>query len=73
MDIHLEPKLLTGRLVRITDVHAVIELKGRMGMLHLPLRSIIADTKLQEGDEAEIWISYAKITHTTNEKEDLCN
>lgn len=73
MDIHLEPRLLAGRLVKITDVSAVIELKGRMGMLHLPLRSVIADTKLQEGDEAEIWISYARITKTTKDKEEVCN
>lgn len=66
MDIELNPKLLTGRLVKITDINAVIELKGRMGMIHLPLRSFIADRKMKVGDEVEIYISYAKVNNNTN-------
>lgn len=61
MDIELTPKLLTGRLVKITDINAVIELKGRMGMLHLPLRSILADKKMELEDEIEVYLSYAKV------------
>ena len=68
MDIELTPKLLPGRLVKITDINAVVELKGRMGMLHLPLRSIIADTKLEIGDEVEVYLSYAKVI---NKKHDI--
>lgn len=55
------PRLLTGRLIKITDINAVIELKGRMGMLHLPLRSIITDKRLETGDAVEIYLSYAKV------------
>lgn len=61
MEIHLEPKLLIGRLVQVTDVGVVLELKGRMGMLHLPRRSVIADSALAVGDEAQVWLSYAQI------------
>lgn len=74
MDIELTPKLLTGRLVRITDINAVIELKGRMGMIHLPLRSLFADHKMAVGDEVEIYLSYARVHNdisTTGET--ICN
>ncbi|MDL2268251.1 hypothetical protein LJC46_09780 [Desulfovibrio sp. OttesenSCG-928-G15] len=61
MDYELMPRLLVGRLVKVTDINAVIELKGRMGMLHLPLRSIITDKHMAEGDEVEVYISYARV------------
>lgn len=64
-DMELTPKLLPGQVVNITDVSVVIELKGRMGMLHLPLRSVISDTKMNVGDETEICISYARIINNT--------
>lgn len=69
MDIELTPRLLAGRLVQVTDINAVIELKGRMGMLHLPLRSIITDKKLEIGDPVEVYISYAKVTKPEDELE----
>jgi hypothetical protein len=59
--VELTPKLLTGRLVRITDVNACIELKGRMGVLNLPLRSVITDKKLEIGDQVEVYLSYAQV------------
>ncbi len=62
MDLELTPKLLPGRLVKVTDISAVIELKGRMGMITLPLRSLIADSKLEVGDEVEVYLSYARVT-----------
>jgi hypothetical protein len=68
MDIELMPRLLNGRLVKVTDMNAVIELKGRMGMLHLPLRSIITNKKLETGDAVEIYLSYAKIVPADTKK-----
>ncbi|MDR2893161.1 MAG: hypothetical protein LBV80_08785 [Deltaproteobacteria bacterium] len=65
MDIELTPKLLPGRLVNVTDISAIIELKGRMGMITLPLRSLIADKKLEVGDEVEVYLSYARVTKPT--------
>lgn len=60
-DIELIPKLLPGELIQVTDINATIELKGRMGVIHLPLRSIITDKKLEIGDEVEIYVSYARV------------
>lgn len=57
----LFPRLLTGRLVNVTEINVVIELKGRMGMLHLPLRSLITPKPMEVGDEVEVYLSYAKV------------
>ena len=61
MDAELVPVRLTGRLAHVTELGVVLELKGRMGMLHLPMRSVIADKKPEVGDTAEIFISYARL------------
>ena len=66
MSMELTPKLLPGRLVNVTDISAVIELKGRMGMITLPLRSLIADQKMEVGDEVEVYLSYARVTKPKN-------
>ena len=74
MNMELVPKLLTGRLVNITDINAVIELKGRMGMVHLPLRSFFADRAMGLGDEVEIYVSYARVKNNSNTTGDIsCN
>ncbi len=74
MNIELTPKLLTGRLVNITDINAVIELKGRMGMVHLPLRSFFADRAMALGDEVEIYVSYARVKNDIKTTGDIsCN
>jgi hypothetical protein len=66
--IHVElmPRLLTGRLTQVTDINATIELKGRMGVLHLPLRSIITNKKLEIGDQVEVYLSYAQVIQNDN-------
>lgn len=61
MDIQIEPKLLPGKIVEITEMSAKIELKGKMGIIHLPLRSIFTEKPLQIDDSVEIYISYAKV------------
>lgn len=61
MDVNIAPKLLTGRIVEITEMSAKIELKGKMGILHLPLRSVFTNKKLELEDQVEIYISYAKV------------
>lgn len=61
MDIELQPKLLTGKIVEISEMSAKIELKGKMGIVNLPLRSIITDKPLELDDQAQLYISYAKI------------
>lgn len=61
MDVQIKPRLLPGKIVEITEMSAKIELKGKMGIVHLPLRSVFTDKKLEIDDEVEIYISYAKV------------
>lgn len=61
MDVEIQPKLLTGKIVEITEMSAKIELKGKMGILHLPLRSVFTDKELELDAPVEIYISYAKV------------
>jgi hypothetical protein len=59
-DVELSPKLLRGRLTNVTEAGATIELTGRMGVLHLPLRCILTTGKPAAGDKVEIYLSYAR-------------
>lgn len=61
MNVQIEPKLLNGRIVEITEMSVKIELKGKMGIVNLPLRSVFTDKKLELNDEIEMYISYAKV------------
>ncbi|AVQ39979.1 hypothetical protein C7M56_15340 [Clostridium botulinum] len=61
MNVEIKPKLVTGKIVQITEMSAKIELKGKMGIIHLPLRSVFTDKKLEIDDQVEIYVSYAKV------------
>ncbi|WP_242863837.1 CBO2463/CBO2479 domain-containing protein [Clostridium botulinum] len=61
MEVEITPKLVAGRIVQITEMSAKIELKGKMGIVNLPLRSVFTDKKLEIDDQVEIYISYAKV------------
>ena len=60
VDVELTPKLLKGRLTNVTEAGATIDLAGRMGVLHLPLRCVLTSTKPAIGDNVEIYLSYAR-------------
>lgn len=61
MNVDIQPKLLTGKIVEITEMSAKIELKGKMGILHLPLRSVFTDKQLEIDDSVEVYVSYARV------------
>jgi len=61
MEVNIEPKLLIGKIVEITEMSAKIELKGKMGILHLPLRSVFTNKNLEIDDEVEVYVSYARV------------
>lgn len=75
MDVTLTPKLLPGKVVLVTEMSVVIELKGRMGVVHLPLRSVITEHALAENDPVEIYISCAKMLprQAHHEEKAICN
>lgn len=69
MDIELTPRLVTGRIVGITETSVKIELKGKMGMINLPLRCVFADKTLKLDDRVKIYISYAQVLSEEKQEE----
>ncbi|MGO1581511.1 MAG: CBO2463/CBO2479 domain-containing protein [Senegalia sp. (in: firmicutes)] len=61
MKVELKPNLLKGNLIGVSDRGVKIELLGRMGIIILPRRSIITNKDLKEGDQVEIYLSYAQV------------
>lgn len=62
MDIELNPRLITGKILEVTEVGIKIAFTGRLGVLSVPLRMVFADKPLAVDDEVELYISYVKVT-----------
>lgn len=60
MKIELKPILLEGDIIRVSERDVKIELKGRMGIIILPRRSVITEKPLEEGQKVELYLSYAQ-------------
>ncbi|GGL56695.1 CBO2463/CBO2479 domain-containing protein [Sporolactobacillus putidus] len=61
MDCELTPKLLPGKILEVTDLGVKVTLKGRMGIIQVPLRSVITDKSLQVGQEIRVYLSYIQV------------
>lgn len=61
MDCELAPKLLPGKILEVTDLGVKVTLKGRMGIIQVPLRSVITDKSLQVGQEIRVYLSYIQV------------
>jgi hypothetical protein len=55
----LIPRLLKGKLTKVTDAGISLEIIGRMGVVNLPARCVVTSSKLEVGDNVEIYLSYA--------------
>ena len=54
------PVLLEGRLTKVTDAGVSIELKGSMGVWHMPARCVVSSSRLEVGDLVELYLSHAR-------------
>ncbi|KAB8299707.1 MULTISPECIES: CBO2463/CBO2479 domain-containing protein [Bifidobacterium] len=61
MQVELQPVKIKGVIKEITEVGVRIGVKGRMGVLSLPLRMIYSDKPLQLGQECEFYLSYVNV------------
>ncbi|RYL88497.1 hypothetical protein EWI07_13605 [Sporolactobacillus sp. THM7-4] len=61
MEYELTPKLLPGKILEVTDLGVKVTLKGRMGIIQVPLRSVITDKALQVGQEIRVYLSYIEV------------
>jgi hypothetical protein len=61
MEVEITPKLLEGTIKEVHEVGVMIQLKGRMGQVLLPLRAVITNKTLEVGDRVELYLSYAHV------------
>lgn len=61
MDIELNPQITRGTLVEINDTAVKVSIRGRMGVINVPLRWVFTDKKLELGQEVEFYFSYMKV------------
>lgn len=61
MEVELSPRLLPGKIIEVTQIGVKVELRGRMGILIVPLRSVITDKPLEPGQEIRVYLSYLQV------------
>jgi hypothetical protein len=61
MEYELTPKLLPGKIIEVTDMSVKVSLKGRMGIITVPLRCVITDKPLEPDLDIEVYLSYIKV------------
>jgi hypothetical protein len=61
MNIELTPKMARGEITEINDAAIRVEIKGRMGVITVPLRWVFAEKPLELGQEVEFYFSYMNV------------
>ena len=61
MDYELTPKLLPGTVLEVSERDVKVTLKGRMGIIQVPLRCVISDHALQVGQTIKVYLSYIQV------------
>ncbi|GAA3656190.1 CBO2463/CBO2479 domain-containing protein [Asaccharospora irregularis] len=61
LEAQIEPRLLPGRIIDVTEIGVKIELNGRMGIIIIPLRAVFTEKPLEVDDQVEIYLSYARV------------
>lgn len=58
--IELTPILTKGKIVEVNDTAIKVDVKGRLGVICVPLRWVFTDKKLKPGQTVEFYFSYMK-------------
>ncbi|QAA21472.1 CBO2463/CBO2479 domain-containing protein [Sporolactobacillus terrae] len=61
MDYELTPKLLPGKILEVTEREVKVTLKGRMGIIIVPLRCVLTDQPLHVGLKIQVYLSYIQV------------
>jgi hypothetical protein len=61
MDIELTPILTRGTIKEVNDTAVVVYVKGRLGVITVPLRWVFTDKPLTPEQEVEFYFSYMKV------------
>lgn len=61
MQYRLEPKLMRGKIVQISDTAVKVDVQGRLGVIHVPRRWVYADRTMEIGQQVEFYFSYLQV------------
>ncbi len=61
MNISVTPQLTKAKIVEVNDTAVKVSIKGRLGVITVPLRWVFTDKKLEEGQEVEFYFSYMNV------------
>lgn len=61
MNINVAPQLTKAKIVEINDTAVKVSIKGRLGVITVPLRWVFTDKKLEEGQDVEFYFSYMNV------------
>ncbi|MCH3965756.1 MAG: hypothetical protein LKE46_16200 [Clostridium sp.] len=56
--IELNPILTEGKIVEVNDTAVKVDVRGRLGVICVPLRWVFTDKKLEAGQTVQFYFSY---------------
>ncbi len=61
MQAKLVPQLTRAKITEINDTAVKVSIRGRLGVITVPLRWILTDKTLEAGQEVEFYFSYMNV------------
>jgi hypothetical protein len=61
LNIELAPVLSKGVIKEVNDTAVVVYVKGRLGVITVPLRWVFTDKPLEPDQEVEFYFSYMQV------------
>jgi hypothetical protein len=59
--IELVPVLTQGKIVEVNETAVKVDIQGRLGVIHVPLRWVFAEKKFKPGQKVEFYFSYMQV------------
>jgi len=61
MNLELNPQLTRATIIEINDTAIKVSIKGRLGVITVPLRWVFTDKPMEIGQEVEFYFSYMNV------------
>jgi hypothetical protein len=68
MEPIFEPIEHVGIIKEVTDIGVTVNIKGRLGVIKVPLRYVISDKPIEVGQEVRFYFSYLHVKEQREEK-----
>ncbi|KRL38133.1 CBO2463/CBO2479 domain-containing protein [Liquorilactobacillus uvarum] len=60
-ELVIKPVVTNGKIVAVSEIGVKVDIKGRMGSITIPLRSVITNKKLEVGQLVKFYFSYMQV------------